>query len=68
MNELREIEALIIKLQAGEITQVEHQRLQELIKLYPDYQPLLKTHNLLIDTARLISRPEAAEFKGCGMG
>jgi hypothetical protein len=63
MKETREIEGLIIKLQAGDITIDEQQRLQELIKAYPDYQHLLKTHHMLTAAARLITGPEAAEFK-----
>ncbi len=63
MKETRELEGLIIKLQAGEITPEEQQRLQELTRLYPAYQNLIHTHQLLTNVSQLIIEPDAAEFK-----
>jgi hypothetical protein len=63
MKKTRELENLIIKLQSGEIGPEEQQRLEELIKEYPNYQPLLKTHQMLAGMSQLLSEPQAAEFK-----
>jgi hypothetical protein len=63
MKETRELESLIIKLQAGEITPEEQQRLQELARAYPAYQNLLRTHQLLSQASQLFVEPAAAEFK-----
>jgi hypothetical protein len=63
MKETRELESLIVKLQAGEITPEEQQRLQELARAYPAYQDLLRTHKVLSQASQLFVEPEAVEFK-----
>jgi hypothetical protein len=63
MKETRELEGLIIKLQTGEITPEEQQRLQQLVQKYPAYRDLIRTHNLLTGISHLFAEPDAAEFK-----
>jgi hypothetical protein len=63
MRDIRELEGLIIKLQSGEITPDGQDRLNDLIRQYPAYQTLLKTHQMLANASRLCAEPNAEEFK-----
>jgi len=63
MKDIRELEELIIKMQSGEISVDDQDRLQHLVKQYPAYQDLIKTHLMLSAASRLIAEPEATEFK-----
>ena len=63
MKETRELENLIVKLQAGEITPEEEQRLQQLVRIHPAYQHLIRTHQLLTRASQFVVEPDTAEFK-----
>jgi hypothetical protein len=63
MKTTRELEDLIIKLQAGELTGEAQQRLQILLGMHPEYKNLLRMHEWLTRVPRLFTEPDAVEFK-----
>ncbi|TFG96969.1 MAG: hypothetical protein E4H13_11545 [Calditrichales bacterium] len=58
----KEIETLIEKLQAGELTPAEEKQLKAYTDQYPEYKEIVHTHQFLLESGFPVADPEAEEF------